>query len=133
MTLRVVREPTVDGTTHGSLYVDGHWQCWTLEDAIREQKLAGQTAIPPGRYHVVMTFSQRFQRRLPLLEAVPNFTGIRIHPGNAAIDTDGCLLVGKDRQPGRVLGSRMAFEALFAILELAADCWIEIENPTTAA
>ena len=63
MNLRLVREPTIDGiTTHGSLYVEGHWQCWTLEDAIREVKIHGQTAIPAGRYRVEITFSQRFQR-----------------------------------------------------------------------
>ena len=130
MQLRVIREPSLEHATHGSLYIDGHWVCWTLEDVIRDQKIPGQTAIPPGRYAVQITPSQRFQLDLPLLVDVPGFTGVRIHPGNTAEDTSGCLLVGKDRQPGRVLQSRAAFAALFAQLEAAPDpIVIVIENP----
>ena len=130
MTLRLIREPSLEGATHGSLYVDGRWACWTLEDVIREQKIPGQTAIPPGRYHVLITPSQRFQRDLPLLVDVPGFTGVRIHPGNTVADTEGCILVGKDRQSGRVLQSRVAFEALLAQLQASPDpIFIGIENP----
>ena len=138
MNLRVIREPSINGATLGSLYVNGVWQCWTLEDAIREipgqpvasWKVKGQTAIPAGRYALVITPSQRFQRPLPLLMDVPGFTGIRIHPGNTVADTEGCLLVGQDRQTGRVLRSRVAFAALFAVLADATEAiWIGLENP----
>ena len=138
MRLRLLREPSVEGATLGSLYIDRVWQCWSLEDAIREQpgqpvanwKVAGQTAIPSGHYALIITPSQRFLRPLPLLVDVPGFTGIRIHPGNTAENTEGCLLVGRDRQPGRILQSRAAFEALFARLEAALDpISIQIENP----
>lgn len=130
MTLRLIREPSVNGATHGSLYVDGHWQCWSLEDQIRDVKIPKQTAIPPGTYPVRITPSARFERRTPELIDVPNFSAIRIHAGNTVADTEGCLLVGQDRQPGRVLRSRVAFEALMARLELAADpITITIENP----
>ena len=138
MNLRVIREPSIGGATLGSLYINGVWQCWTLEDAIREipgapvesWKVAGATAIPAGRYALAITPSRRFQRPLPLLLAVPGFTGVRIHPGNTVADTEGCLLVGQDRQAGRVLRSRIAFEALFTELEDAdGDVWIAIENP----
>lgn len=138
MNIRVIREPSIGGATLGSLYVNGVWQCWTLEDAIREipgqpvesWKVKSETAIPAGRYKIAITPSQRFQRRLPLLLDVPGFAGVRIHPGNTVADTEGCLLVGQDRQAGRVLRSRVAFEALFAELEDAdGDIWINVEPP----
>lgn len=138
MTLRLVREPSIDGATHGVLFVDGHYQCFTLEDEIREQpgrpvedwKVPGQTAIPARAYQVVITPSQRFQRDLPLLLDVPGFTGIRIHAGNGPLDTDGCILVGQDRQPGRVLQSRIALEALLVRLRQATDdIYISVEHP----
>lgn len=142
MELRLIREPSVNGATHGSLYVDGHWQCWTLEDELREVtgqpvtswKVYGHTAIPAGRYRVVITDSQRFGRPMPLLLSVQGFDGIRIHPGNVIADTDGCPLVGRERRPGRVLQSRVAFEALFATLAAASgETWISVENPAAAS
>ena len=130
MTLRVIREPSLEAATHGSLYIDGHWACWTLEDVLRAEKVPHQTAIPPGCYSVTITPSQRFQRDLPLLMDVPGFSGVRIHPGNTHEDTSGCLLVGKDRQPGRVLQSRVAFAALFDRLTATPEpITIVIENP----
>lgn len=143
MTLRVVREPTVLGATLGVLFVDGYFECFTLEDAIREVpgqpvetwKVPGQTAIPAGRYRVDITPSQRFQRLMPILLDVPGFEGIRIHPGNAAIDTAGCILVGRTREMGRVGESRVAFEALFSRLKTHLDegLWIDVENPRQEA
>jgi hypothetical protein len=138
VTLRLIREPSKDGATLGSLYIDGHWCCFTLEDVIREQagqpvkawKVPGQTAIPAGRYRLIVTPSHRFKRPLPLVVDVPGFEGIRIHPGNGPADTEGCILVGRDRVPGRVLQSRVAFEHLFAFLRAApGDLWLVIENP----
>ena len=137
MTLRLVREPSIHGATHGVVFVDGHYACFSLEDEIREQpgqpveawKVDDQTAIPSGRYRLIITPSQRFGRPLPLLVDVPGFSGIRIHPGNAAIDTSGCILVGQGRQTGRLFQSRAAFEALFDQLQASDDRWIVIENP----
>ena len=138
MTLRLIREPSLDATTLGVLFLNGRFQCFTLEDLIREQigqpvaswKVAGATAIPAGHYRVQITPSVRFGRPLPELLEVPGFTGIRIHPGNAAVDTAGCLLVGNARSGSRILQSRVAFEAVFAELAAATDpIWITIENP----
>jgi hypothetical protein len=102
--------------TIGSLSVDGAWECWTLEDTVRAAgvKIYGKTAIPAGRYQIVVTHSPRFKRELPLLVNVPGFEGVRIHPGNTAADTEGCILVGQDRHSKSIGRSRVAFDQLFA-------------------
>lgn len=118
---RVQRDVDV---TIGSLTIDGVWQCWIVEDAVREVpgqpveawKIKGQTAIPRGVYSIVINRSARFQRDLPLLLDVPGFEGIRIHPGNTHADTEGCLLPGEIRLAKSVGRSQAAFGALFAAL-----------------
>ncbi|NVN99294.1 MAG: hypothetical protein HXX17_08220 [Geobacteraceae bacterium] len=116
MKLEVVRFQCGATCTIGELMVDGEHECWTLEDVVRPDgvKVYGETAIPFGTYPVVVTFSNRFQRDLPLVQNVPGFDGIRIHPGNTAADTHGCLLVGTGRTATSVTESRLAFNALFA-------------------
>jgi hypothetical protein len=120
--------------TIGELYVDGEFECYTLEDAVRDRKIPGETAIPPGRYQVVLNWSPRFKRILPLLVDVPGFEGVRIHPGNTAADTEGCILVGRVRGASAVFQSRDAFDALFLKLEAATivgrEIWIEVRNVT---
>ena len=67
-------------------------------------------AIPEGRYAVVITYSPKFKQWLPLLLGGPDFSrlfkGIRIHAGNTAKDTQGCILVGRNQIVGQVLESR---------------------------
>jgi hypothetical protein len=92
--LRLTRKEFTDRSTIGELHVNGVFECFTLEDTVRPVKIKGETAIPEGRYEVVVNFSERFQRPLPLLLNVPNFEGVRIHPGNTDKDTEGCILVG---------------------------------------
>lgn len=113
--------------TIGSLSIDGRRTCWTLEDPVREApgkpvadwKIPGQTAIPYGTYAVQITQSMRFGRLLPLLIAVPGFTGVRIHPGNTTADTEGCILVGEVRLAKSLGASRRAFIPLFDELQQA--------------
>ncbi len=120
MILVILREPSGPTSTIGRLYMGGEPFCWTLEDPVRERpgvpvadwKIAGKTAIPAGRYQIVLTLSPRFKRELPLLVDVPGFTGVRIHAGNRADDTEGCLLPGYDRGPDWVGRSREAEGAL---------------------
>lgn len=104
--------------TIGNLSINDEFFCNILEDTCRglqqnmplselqAKKIYGKTAIPAGRYEIVITHSNRFQRPLPLLLNVPAFEGIRIHAGNAAKDTHGCLLPGKNVAVGKVLHSR---------------------------
>ena len=95
--------------TIGRLFVDGEYFCDTLEDRCRdldkEEKVMNETAIPEGIYEVIVNVSVKFKRKLPLLLNVPHFTGIRIHRGNTDKDTSGCILVGENKQPGRVINS----------------------------
>lgn len=133
MELLLQRQPSADGCTLGVLFVDGVRECWTLEDVVRSgSKVPGQTAIPAGRYRVVITLSNRFGRQLPLLCDVPGFEGIRIHPGNIAANTDGCVLVGQDKAVDSILGSRLALAALqpkiAGALARHEDVFITIQN-----
>lgn len=133
MELYLHRDTLLAGVTLGKLFINGVYECEVLEDLYRgaAPKVPGATCIPNGRYQVRITHSPRFQRMLPLVEQVPGFTGIRIHPGNTADDTEGCLLPGKKRGKlnGRdaVFESTRAFDALFAKLSLArGDIWLTI-------
>lgn len=141
MILVVLREPSTPVSTIGRLWMDGEPFCWVLEDPVREipgvpverWKIPGKTAIPAGRYRVVLTMSQRFKRELPLLVDVPGFTGVRIHSGNKSEDTDGCLLPGMDRGQDFVGRSREAEAALIYRLTAARTrgdpVTIDVRNP----
>jgi hypothetical protein len=118
--LQVKRTDLTDESTIGEFSVNGQFECYTLEDKVRLVKIAGKTAIPPGRYEVIVNFSQRFGRPLPLLLNVPDFEGVRIHPGNTDADTEGCILVGDTKKPNFVGDSRPAFERLFEKLKVAS-------------
>jgi len=133
MNLRLIREPSVLGTTLGVLFVDGRFRCFSLEDEIADVKVPGRTCIPEGRYEVRLTWSPKFQKVLPELVNVPGFTGIRIHAGNTAKDTAGCVLLGVKRAGVSIEQSRVAVEQLQADMELekaaGRPIWIAIENP----
>ena len=131
MILDLQREPTTPrGCTFGRLSINGIYQCDTLEDAIRAVKIPGQTCIPAGVYLVRLTFSTRFQCILPILDAVPNFTSVRIHSGNVIDDTEGCILVGSQRFGASLGYSRKALRALLTQLQSAPDAIrMRVENP----
>lgn len=109
MKLKLERLYLKSDYTIGVLYVDGRYFCNTLEDRVRdltkEVKVPGLTAIPAGVYKVVVNISPRFRRKLPRLLNVPGFDGILIHRGNMAEDTAGCILVGENRERGKVINS----------------------------
>ena len=119
MNLELIRQSLTDQSTIGELAADGVFQCFTLEDPVRPVKIKGITAIPAGNYNVVVTFSPKFKKLLPLLENVPNFEGVRIHTGNTPADTLGCILVGRVRDRDAVRESRLAFQPLFEKIQSA--------------
>lgn len=113
MQLQLIRNVFTDNSTIGELSVNGVFECFTLEDKVRPVKIKGETAIPAGTYEVAVTFSNKFQKFLPLLMSVQNFDGIRIHPGNFPKDTLGCILVGEGKGVDSISNSRLAFAPLF--------------------
>src|SRR5687768_14842056 len=119
--LRIRRLEFSEESTMGELSVDGQFECYTLEDKVRPVKIMGKTAIPAGRYEVVINFSQRFQKPLPLLLNVPNFEGVRIHPGNTSANTEGCILVGETKEENFIGQSRLAFNRLFKKMKAASE------------
>ena len=138
MEIKIKRAPAESGNgwTHGRLSTDeGGFLCWTLEDTdrglrqdmpleeIKRRKVYGQTAIPAGRYPIQMRvsprlggrpYAQKYGGKFPVLEDVPGFSGVMIHPGTTVEDTRGCLLVGMLRSGirGRIFDSQAAFRDL---------------------
>ena len=104
--------------TIGKLFIDGQYFCDTIEDVNRdlnkdgdlldpgEAKVMHKTAIPFGKYEVIVNVSNRFKRYLPLLLNVPGFDGIRIHNGVDETSSSGCIIVGKNTEKGKVTQSR---------------------------
>lgn len=128
MKLKNVRKFKGDQYTIGDLYIDNVKVCNICEDPVRvlvdknkdgdfddagEGKVYGDTAIPAGTYNVVITYSNRFKKYLPLLIDVPGYEGIRIHPGNSNKDTHGCLLPGVNTSKGTVSESSKWFTYVF--------------------
>lgn len=122
---RDVKAPTF---TLGKIKVEGLGVLYTVEDKVREikgvpveeWKVAGQTAIPVGTYRVIVSWSNRFRKYLPLLLDVDGFKGIRIHAGNTEKDTEGCILVGTSRIKEGVANSRYAMSLLQTAIEEAS-------------
>lgn len=117
MKLVLTRKVYTTRSTIGDLTVDGKFLCHILEDPVRPEKIKGLTAITAGTYQIIISWSPRFRQRMPLLENVPGFEGIRIHPGNTPADTEGCLLPGRTRATDRVNASRDAYQELFRLLD----------------
>lgn len=102
----------------GKRFGDGRNYCNALEDfdrgltsemtvdEILAVKVYGKTAIPTGKYRVELSWSAKFKKVLPAVLAVKGFTGIRIHSGNTADDSLGCVLIGQNTKVGMVTESR---------------------------
>lgn len=116
--------------TEGEMLLDGQPFCATLEDTVRPAgiKVPGETAIPAGRYKLIMSYSKRFKKIMPLLLNVPGFEGIRIHSGNTAKDSTGCILVGKYATPGVIKESRVTYYILDYEMTIdKQDHWITVK------
>lgn len=126
MQITIKRLYKTNTSTIGELFIDGIFECFTLEDVERPVKIKNETAIPKGTYKVIINQSNRFKRLLPLLLNVPNFEGIRIHSGNSNHDTEGCILVGQTRSKNYIGQSRKAFNKLFKKMQAAKNITITI-------
>lgn len=128
--LTLNRKIFTDKSTVGDLYFRGNLFSQTLEDSCRRSKIPGETAIPPGRYEVVLTNSPRFKRIMPRLLNVPGYEGVLIHWGNDARQTEGCLLIGSynPENPDWVSSSRKTFDRLYETLANIHDetIWLTI-------
>lgn len=124
---RIALRPTY---TIGKLYIDDVYFCDTIEDTVRdlnkngkfdngEKKIHSKTAIPYGTYEIKWTYSPRFKKYTPQLMNVPSFEGIRIHAGNTSADTEGCVILGKNKQVGKVLNSRDTINKFYPIIKEA--------------
>lgn len=135
------------GYTIGKMYVEGEYLCDTLEDRdrqlsrsmsdeqVRIRKVAGQTAIPTGSYSMRLSRSYKFSSKawaqahgglVPEVLDVPGFSGIRIHPGNSAADTQGCILVGRNTVKGGLTGSQEAWHSLMSRLEGGGSLYLDV-------
>lgn len=133
MRIKIERKYKKDTYTIGKLYMNNQYWCDTLEDKDRglkstmteeeifDVKVKGKTAIPTGLYSLAYTFSNKFHKYLPLLLNVKGFSGIRIHAGNTADDSEGCILLGFNKKKGQVINSRKTCNDFNHIIENTLD------------
>lgn len=125
MDLKLIRNEFTEISTIGELYINGKFFCYTLEDKDRfleagGKKVKAQTAIPRGKYTLILSYSNRFKQFMPQITNVPFFEGIRIHSGNKSEHTEGCVLVGKTKAVDFIGESKITYAALFSTLNKVA-------------
>jgi len=138
MSMKLIRGKGNAKSIEGKLYVDGVSECYTVEDTDRQLEKGGikiqdKTAIPRGKYEVTWSFSNHFQKLMPELLNVPQFSGVRIHSGNSDVDTEGCIIVGAVNDVDGddwVSASKVAVSRLYPKIESAVKAgkkvWLEI-------
>lgn len=126
MKLLLKRKILTNTYTQGELYVNDVIFCYTIEDKVRAKvgmwkqlcKIKGQTAIPYGKYPVLVTWSNRFKRMLTGVFNVPNFEGIRIHNGTSELSSEGCIIVSHHvAGPGKLVNDKAAMNQLCILIE----------------
>lgn len=133
MEILIKRIAKKNSYTVGQFYIDNKKICDTIEDKdrgltndmsveqIKKSKVYGETAIPTGTYSVTYTYSTRFKKYMPLINNVKGFDGIRIHSGNTAKDTLGCIIVGDNKVVGKVINSRVQCDKVYKLIKNALD------------
>lgn len=131
MNLKLIRKYRCSNYCIDKLYINNIYFSDVLEDPdrglqdsmsleeIQKIKIKGNTCIPYGIYDIIITYSPRFKKNLPLLLKVKGFEGIRIHSGNTPKDTEGCLLPGFNKIKGQVVDSRVTTDKLIAQIQQA--------------
>jgi len=142
MEIKVERTWKRKGYAGGNMFINDKWFCFTIEDEdrgmtsnmsmaeLKRIKKYGITAIPTGRYEVIINFSNRFKQYMPLLLNVPNYEGVRIHVANSAKDVEGCIGIAMESSEDGFAGnSRAAYTKFMAELrkvEKKEKIWITI-------
>ena len=144
MKILVDRKWKKETYTIGRLYINDVFFCNTLEDRdrglkqtdhpdyIKARKVYAETAIPTGTYEVAMNVTspkysavawywKLCQGKMPRLIHVPGFEGILVHPGSTALDSAGCLLVGRNTKVATLTESKVTFEKLYKKMKAAYD------------
>jgi hypothetical protein len=128
MEIKIVRPPIKNQPfTISEMFVNDEFFSHVMEDRDRDiyqdkpllvkaRKIKHETAIPYGRYEVVMSYSEKFKAFLPLLTNVPYFDGIRIHAGNTQNDSSGCLLPG-NKDGDKVVSSKLYTGKLIKLIQ----------------
>ena len=131
MKLTVVRTQFGTDATNGLLFIDGVFECYTLEDQYQAVKVMHETCIPEGTYDIQFRktggfhakYSERYKNAhygMLHIQDVPNFTYILIHTGNTDEHTSGCLIVGETQQDleiskdGFIGSSTAAYKKMYA-------------------
>jgi hypothetical protein len=127
MELILERKVHNENSTEGNLYINGKWAYHTIEDRVRakpgewkkELKVYGKTAIPYGKYPVLVTWSNRFKRPMPGVFNVPDFEGIRIHWGTSELSSAGCIIISRkaNNEADKLILDKSATEELIKLLE----------------
>ena len=130
MKLQVVRTQLGKDATNGLLFIDGIFECYTLEDQYQAVKVMHETCIPEGTYDIEFRktggfhakYSERYKNAhygMLHVQDVPGFEYILIHTGNTDEHTSGCLIVGDTQQDldvnfnGMVGSSKNAYMKLY--------------------
>ena len=140
LNLKVIRQPSSSNATLGDLWTSNNGSDWTrfaytLEDVVREAvgqpvaswKVPGKTAIPRGSYLVTLDFSNRFQKIMPHILDVPGFGGVRFHGGNTDADTEGCILVARNKLGPDLIQGSMASDLIALIRAAGGKASVVIE------
>ena len=131
MKLQVVRTQFGKDATNGLLFIDGIFECYTLEDQYQAVKVMHETCIPEGTYDIEFRktggfhakYSERYKNAhygMLHIQDVPNFTYILIHTGNTDEHTSGCLIVGESQQDldiaddGFIGSSAVAYKKMYS-------------------
>lgn len=121
MLIKVTRKWFSPKSTIGLISVDGIKCGFSLEDVARADgvKIPKETAIPAGEYQVTLDYSEHFKEIMPHILDVPRFSGVRIHKGNRADQTEGCILVGLGKGEDLVYNCSPVYDYIYGSIEEA--------------
>ena len=129
--IKIIRVAEGKHSTLSHLYIGGLFCCYLLEDTVRDHKIPGETAIPPGDYGLSLNhwaaMNARYAKRYPefhegMVEIIeiPNYRLVFLHSGNTHEDTRGCPLTGLHwvfiDGDYKVRGSAVAYRHMYPLL-----------------